>query len=233
MTTTHMRRGAAVLGAAGLSVFLAAGPASADSTKQEAAQAAVNQYGGCVINVESDDYDGEPAWEVEMRKTNTNDAANGRIEVKVNKASGEVVAKEDADSDDGQCDDSYPSAIDGNGDGGDGGSNGDGDSDSDSDGNDGSDAEGNGDSAANGGSDTDGNDSDGDTNGTAGDSDNDAAGGGGNDSQVSPQPNGGADTGGGSTADADNTTLIAAGAGIATLGAAGLLVARRRTSNNS
>ena len=103
-----------------LSFGLLGPTASADdnSDKRSAAQAAVDEYGGCTINVESDDYNGTPAWEVELKNTNVKNGANGRIEVKVAKGTYEILAHEDEDSDDGECDDSYPSAdSDDNGDG--------------------------------------------------------------------------------------------------------------------
>ncbi len=111
-------RYAALPAALGLAVSLGmASPAAADSTMEQAAQAAVDQFGGCTINVEEDDYDGKPAFEVELKKTNVDNAANGRIEVKVDKASGKVVNKEDADSDDGEeCDPKYASALSDDGD---------------------------------------------------------------------------------------------------------------------
>lgn len=103
-------------------------------SKQDAAQAVVDEYGGCIINVEDDDYDGEPAWEVEARDTNTNEDAGGRIEVKVDKANGEIVDTEEEDSDDDEeCDDSYPSADDDD-------NGNDGSDDGDNDGSDGGDA---------------------------------------------------------------------------------------------
>lgn len=54
-----------------LASFMLVAPASgADGvSKQVAAQTVVDEYGGCIINVEDDDYDGEPAWEVEARNT--------------------------------------------------------------------------------------------------------------------------------------------------------------------
>src|SRR5699024_4069481 len=93
-----------------------AAPAAADeaATQTEAAQSAVNKYGGCTINVEDDDYNGEPAWEVEIRESNQNTENAGRIEVKVDKSSGNVITESlaTADSDDGeQCDDSLPSNV--------------------------------------------------------------------------------------------------------------------------
>src|SRR5699024_2714208 len=99
-----------------VSSFAMAAPAAADeaATQTEAAQSAVNKYGGCTINVEDDDYNGEPAWEVEIRESNQNTENAGRIEVKVDKSSGNVITEslETADSDDGeQCDDSLPSNV--------------------------------------------------------------------------------------------------------------------------
>ena len=97
-------------------LFGPAASADENSDKQAAAQAAVDKFGGCTINVESDDYKGKPAWEVELKNTNVKNGANGRIEVKVAKSTYEILAKEDEDSDDGECNDAYPSADD-NGDG--------------------------------------------------------------------------------------------------------------------
>lgn len=95
---------------------LTAAPASAaDVSAQDAAQAAVDQYGGCTINVEGDDYgpDDIPAWEVEIRDADVNTENGGRIEVKVDKATGDVVEDEieyEDSAGDEQCDPSLPAA---------------------------------------------------------------------------------------------------------------------------
>lgn len=61
-------------------------------TKDEAGRIATDKYGGTVINVESDHYRGKAAWEVEIRNSR-----QGRIEVKVAKATGEVLHMEHED----------------------------------------------------------------------------------------------------------------------------------------
>lgn len=47
---------------------------------------ATDKYGGTVSSIEDDSYKGEPAWEVEI-----NDSNEGRIEVKVSKATGDIL----------------------------------------------------------------------------------------------------------------------------------------------
>lgn len=54
--------------------------------KDEAGRIATDRYGGTVKNVESDTWQGTPAWEVEVR-----DSSQGRIEVKVDKRTGEIL----------------------------------------------------------------------------------------------------------------------------------------------
>lgn len=53
---------------------------------EQAGAIATDKYGGTVSSIEDDSYKGEPAWEVEI-----NDSTQGRIEVKVSKASGEIL----------------------------------------------------------------------------------------------------------------------------------------------
>lgn len=55
-------------------------------SQEQAATIVTDRYGGRVLNVESDTSDGEPTWEVEVA-----DSDQGRIEVNVAKASGDVV----------------------------------------------------------------------------------------------------------------------------------------------
>lgn len=56
----------------------------------QAGQIATEQFGGSVHGVESDHYHGTPAWEVEIKNSR-----RGRIEVKVDKATGEILEVED------------------------------------------------------------------------------------------------------------------------------------------
>lgn len=58
-------------------------------TKDEAGTIATDKYGGKVKEVESDDYNGKAAWEVEIR-----DSDEGRIEVKVAKSTGDIMNME-------------------------------------------------------------------------------------------------------------------------------------------
>lgn len=53
---------------------------------EEAGRIATDKYGGTVSSIEDDSYKGEPAWEVEI-----NDSTEGRIEVKVSKATGDIL----------------------------------------------------------------------------------------------------------------------------------------------
>lgn len=55
-------------------------------SKAKAEKIAVDAYGGTVKETESDDYHGSPAWEVELR-----DSKYGRIEVKIDKKTGEIL----------------------------------------------------------------------------------------------------------------------------------------------
>lgn len=55
----------------------------------EAGKIVTDEYGGEVIGVEDDDFRGTPAWEVEVK-----DSDEGRIEVKVDKESGEILDME-------------------------------------------------------------------------------------------------------------------------------------------
>lgn len=55
-------------------------------SKSEAEQIAIDKYGGTVKEIEGDDYKGIPAWEVEI-----NDSKKGRIEVKVDKKTGDIL----------------------------------------------------------------------------------------------------------------------------------------------
>lgn len=57
--------------------------------RDEAGKIATNKYGGTVKEVESDHYNGKPAWEVEIR-----DSDKGRIEVKVEKSTGKILHME-------------------------------------------------------------------------------------------------------------------------------------------
>ncbi|UPO78065.1 PepSY domain-containing protein [Arthrobacter sp. Helios] len=61
-------------------------PGSSAISLDEAGRVVTDQYGGEVIGVEDDDYRGTPAWEVEVKNSN-----EGRIEVKVDKTSGEIL----------------------------------------------------------------------------------------------------------------------------------------------
>lgn len=54
--------------------------------RDEAGRAATDKYGGTIKSVESDDYNGKPAWEVEIRGSD-----HGRIEVKVEKSTGKIL----------------------------------------------------------------------------------------------------------------------------------------------
>lgn len=85
---------------------LTAAPASADTINDstEAAQAAVDEYGGCTISVESE-HDG---WEVEINHSDRNTDNHGRIEVTVS-SSGEFFDVEN-DHDNESCDPSLPAA---------------------------------------------------------------------------------------------------------------------------
>lgn len=56
---------------------------------QQAGRIATDKYGGTVKEIESDNYRGTPAWEVEI--TNS---SQGRIEVKVDKATGAILHME-------------------------------------------------------------------------------------------------------------------------------------------
>ncbi|GAB3564152.1 PepSY domain-containing protein [Spelaeicoccus albus] len=58
-------------------------------SRDRAGKIATDKYGGTVKNVESDDYNGKPAWEVEIR-----DSKQGRIEVKVEKSTGKILHME-------------------------------------------------------------------------------------------------------------------------------------------
>ena len=58
-------------------------------SKDQAADIVKKQYGGTILNVESDSHDGSPAWEVEV-----SDSKEGRIEVDVDKATGKIVEME-------------------------------------------------------------------------------------------------------------------------------------------
>lgn len=53
---------------------------------EEAARIATEKYGGTASSIEDDSYKGEPAWEVEIKDSN-----EGRIEVKVSKATGDIL----------------------------------------------------------------------------------------------------------------------------------------------
>lgn len=55
----------------------------------EAEKIAIDKYGGTVKEIESDHYRGREAWEVEIR-----DSSQGRIEVKVDKETGEILDME-------------------------------------------------------------------------------------------------------------------------------------------
>lgn len=61
-------------------------PGSSAISLDEAGKVVTDQYGGEVIGVEDDDYRGTPAWEVEVKNS-----TEGRIEVKVDKVSGEIL----------------------------------------------------------------------------------------------------------------------------------------------
>lgn len=56
---------------------------------EEASRIATEKYGGTVSSIEDDSYKGEPAWEVEIK-----DSSEGRIEVKVSKATGDILNME-------------------------------------------------------------------------------------------------------------------------------------------
>lgn len=55
-------------------------------SQEEAEQAAIEKYGGTVKSTERDDFEGSPAWEVELR-----DSKYGRIEVKVDTKTGKIL----------------------------------------------------------------------------------------------------------------------------------------------
>lgn len=55
-------------------------------TMEQAGQIATDAYGGTIKSIEDDNYQGEPAWEVELR-----DSSEGRVEIKVSKATGEIL----------------------------------------------------------------------------------------------------------------------------------------------
>lgn len=55
-------------------------------TKEKAEQIAIDKFGGSAKETESDSYQGQPAWEVEL-----SDSKHGRIEVKVDKQTGEIL----------------------------------------------------------------------------------------------------------------------------------------------
>lgn len=59
---------------------------TSDISKSEAEKIATDKYGGTVKETEGDDYKGSPVWEVEI-----NDSSQGRIEVKVDKKTGEIL----------------------------------------------------------------------------------------------------------------------------------------------
>lgn len=61
-------------------------PSGDEISRAQAEQIATDKYGGTVKETESDDYHGKPAWEVEIR-----DSREGRIEVKVDKITGEIL----------------------------------------------------------------------------------------------------------------------------------------------
>lgn len=65
------------------------GQFSGEVDKQQAGKIATDKYGGTIKNVEDDDHHGAPAWEVEIR-----DSKEGRIEVKVDKKTGEILGME-------------------------------------------------------------------------------------------------------------------------------------------
>lgn len=56
---------------------------------EQAGTIATERFGGTVSSIEDDSYKGEPAWEVEIK-----DSAQGRIEVKVSKATGDILEVE-------------------------------------------------------------------------------------------------------------------------------------------
>lgn len=56
----------------------------------QAGKIAIAEFGGAVHSVESDHYHDTPAWEVEIK-----DSRRGRIEVKVDKATGDILEVED------------------------------------------------------------------------------------------------------------------------------------------
>lgn len=59
---------------------------SSTISKAQAEQIATDAYGGTVKETENDDYKGTPAWEVEI-----NDSKKGRIEIKVDKQTGDIL----------------------------------------------------------------------------------------------------------------------------------------------
>ena len=61
-------------------------PATGGISLGDAGTIVTDKYGGELIGVEEDDFHGTPAWEVEVR-----DSSQGRIEVKVDKATGEIL----------------------------------------------------------------------------------------------------------------------------------------------
>lgn len=61
-------------------------------SKEEAGKISTDKYGGAVEEVGSDSYQGKDVWEVEIR-----DSDQGRIEIKVEKATGKILNMEKDD----------------------------------------------------------------------------------------------------------------------------------------
>ena len=56
---------------------------------EQAGVIATDEYPGTIVSIEDDDHEGEPAWEVEI-----NGSSEGRIEVTVSKATGQILRVE-------------------------------------------------------------------------------------------------------------------------------------------
>lgn len=78
-----------ILATGGMLVACSSDGGTGPVTRTQAGIIATNAYGGTVKEVESDDYTGKDAWEVEVRDSN-----RGRIEVKIEKSSGKILSVE-------------------------------------------------------------------------------------------------------------------------------------------
>lgn len=64
-------------------------PNNGGLSMEQGGSIATDEYGGTITSIEGDDYKGEPAWEVELEGS-----SEGRIEVKVSKATGQILEVE-------------------------------------------------------------------------------------------------------------------------------------------